>query len=792
MVKLLASHISSNGRSQFGAIKIGASVKENQENDKIGSKPDKNGKGVEAEKSLKQLQWVEEEKLNKTQKEWPKIKTQSKAIQNWYGTPCESLRESGEAMSARRSERPQKGRRWSCRLLKGMGLLLVKVFKPSMNSNWWGIPTSIRWSRTGTELLANLYANLGKQCLQGVLNGRRKVDVGKMSILRGQKSVPGMNSRKRGKRKEKTTRNILDICPRVKGELFTEEYGLPIPDMMLNDEIKRSESYQMFIKYSTGLIPPKKSRGVLDESTAIFHSSNEGTGDKPGVPDEVKDISSAKADITFDWWSEYKSDMLEDSQLNLDEQDKKNEDNDGDNKGEDDDHISDIQEYNKTESDEEDIYKMEINLEDDDERKIAKEDKGDKEPAINVAVTLKEILGFRPPPLIFTHVTVEQTTTPIPTPPITIEASIITTVVPIFDALIVIHLRSIELEKDVYEMKKIDHSAKALASLKSQVPTVINNYLGFKLSDALQKIMSEIHKIKKEQAEKQKLSKNTANHALYHALMEALIVDEEAMDKGVAASVKHHKRQHDDEDDDEDPSAGPNQGKMIKRRRTKESNSSKNPSTTKETSKGKALTKSSKTSKSVTEKEPVEEPIAEVVMDDLESTANEDVVNVVDQSQDDVAPKTMRPSKDIWFKQPPRPPTPEPEWNTVEVVDNAPEEQWFNDLLSAEKETLTFHTLMATPVYFSKFAMHRLKIDKLTRAHLIGHVYKLLKCTCEGSVELEYNMEECLNASTDKLEWNNSEGGQYPFDLTKPLPLKGYPGRVTVVTDYFFNNDLEF
>nr|GEW27783.1 putative reverse transcriptase domain-containing protein [Tanacetum cinerariifolium] len=56
-------------------------VKENQKKDKIGSKPDKNGKRVEARKSLKQLQWVEEEKLSKTQKEWPKTQTQSKAIQ---------------------------------------------------------------------------------------------------------------------------------------------------------------------------------------------------------------------------------------------------------------------------------------------------------------------------------------------------------------------------------------------------------------------------------------------------------------------------------------------------------------------------------------------------------------------------------------------------------------------------------------------------------------------------------------------------------------------------------------
>nr|GFB20179.1 hypothetical protein [Tanacetum cinerariifolium] len=40
-----------------------------------------------------------------------------------------------------------------------------------------------------------------------------------------------------------------------------KKYGLLIPDMMLNDKIKQLDSYQMFLKYSTGLIPPKKSRG---------------------------------------------------------------------------------------------------------------------------------------------------------------------------------------------------------------------------------------------------------------------------------------------------------------------------------------------------------------------------------------------------------------------------------------------------------------------------------------------------------------------------------------------------
>ncbi|GJT11861.1 hypothetical protein Tco_0858903 [Tanacetum coccineum] len=118
-------------------------------------------------------------------------------------------------------------------------------------------------------------------------------------------------------------------------------------------------------------------------------------------------------------------------------------------------------------------------------------------------------------------------------------------------------------------------------------------------------------------------NRNPANHRLYHALMEALIEDENAMDKGVADTVKDHKRKHDDDDnddddnDDEDPPSRPNQGKMTKRIRTKESVSSKKPSATKETPKGKAPSKGSKTGKSAFAKEPVEEPIAEVVMDDV-------------------------------------------------------------------------------------------------------------------------------------------------------------------------------
>nr|GEX24099.1 hypothetical protein [Tanacetum cinerariifolium] len=271
---------------------------------------------------------------------------------------------------------------------------------------------------------------------------------------------------------------------------------------------------------------------------------------------------------------------------------------------------------------------------------------------------------------------------------------------------------------------------------KIQKPTI-------DLKPESEKSASEIHKIKKEQAEKQKMPKytikftdkvtlkeydlksalyqtmnenksfnrNPTNHALYHALKEAFIEDENAMDKGVANTVKNHKRQHDDdddEDDDEYPSARPNHGKNTKKRRTKESESSIKPSTTKETFKGKASSKTSKTSKSATTQDLIKEPIAEVVMDDLETTANEDVVN----------------------------------------------------------------------------------IENLTQEILVGPIYNLLKGTCTNSIKLEYNMKECFKALTDRLDWNNPEGDRFPFDLTKPLPLKGHPGHLTVAVEYFFNNNI--
>nr|GEW07153.1 hypothetical protein [Tanacetum cinerariifolium] len=161
-------------------------------------------------------------------------------------------------------------------------------------------------------------------------------------------------------------------------------------------------------------------------------------------------------------------------------------------------------------------------------------------PSVSPITTLHPLYVFTIPPVLL------QTTAPIPTPPITIEALTIITVVPEFDALFVVQLRVTKLEMDVSKLKKIDHSTKTLATLKSQVPIVVDNYLGTKFGSVLQKELQkhtadfiqkhfvkptpesskiqkptidleqkyeksalEFHKIKKEQAEKKKMPKYT-------------------------------------------------------------------------------------------------------------------------------------------------------------------------------------------------------------------------------------------------------------------------------------------
>ncbi|GJW29663.1 hypothetical protein Tco_0046538 [Tanacetum coccineum] len=99
---------------------------------------------------------------------------------------------------------------------------------------------------------------------------------------------------------------------------------------------------------------------------------------------------------------------------------------------------------------------------------------------------------------------------------------------------------------------------------------------------------------------------------------------------------------------------------------------------------------------------------------------------------------------------------------------------------------------MSTLIDFSAFIMNGLKINNLTQETLLGPAFRLFKGTRSNYVELEYDFEECYKALSEKLDWENPEGGDYPFYLTKPLPLVMSRNRQKVPVDYFFNNDLKY
>nr|GEU83863.1 retrovirus-related Pol polyprotein from transposon TNT 1-94 [Tanacetum cinerariifolium] len=100
-----------------------------------------------------------------------------------------------------------------------------------------------------------------------------------------------------------------------------------------------------------------------------------------------------------------------------------------------------------------------------------------------------------------------------------------------------------------------------------------------------------------------------------------------------------------------------------------------------------------------------------------------------------------------------------------------PPQTWISKIAQAEKPPLSFDELMSTPINFSAYVMDHLKIDNLTQDYLVGPAFNLLKGTCKSRVELEYTIKECYKSVTDQLDWNNLKGKEYPFDLSKPLPL---------------------
>ncbi|GJY56340.1 hypothetical protein Tco_0455455 [Tanacetum coccineum] len=433
-------------------------------------------------------------------------------------------------------------------------------------------------------------------------------------------------------------------------------------------------------------------------------------------------------------------------------------------------------------------------------------------------------------------------------------------------------------EDDQEKSKVIEESD---STIPDPIPTVVDEYLGTKLDDALLKILErhtadliekysvlpgpesiknqesekspkEIIRIKREQGEEKQDStysirstdkvaleefdlksalfkhmnknktanRNPANYHLYHALMEALIADEDAMDKEVAVKVKDHKRKHDsdddeDDDDDEGPSAGSNQGRSAKRRRPEsatsgsaqpppkdDDQSSKKPresdaSASKQhpalTSTGWQITDTrddvvnSSMPRSDTESEHSEQSSDDIPMQDKTMSSNnlEDKPINAHNSQR-CQPTTVRSEGE-------RPATPEPEW-TIPLNDfPEPENNWANTYATTYQ--VPAENKLQRKTYdigsFIKWFCRRTGKKKLCKADLEGPAFNLVKAFIRKT-SFQYQMDECHKLLTNKVDLGNPEGHQILRNIYEPLPLGGPPGQVTIQPQFFFNKDLDY
>ncbi|GJX25191.1 hypothetical protein Tco_0231487 [Tanacetum coccineum] len=78
-------------------------------------------------------------------------------------------------------------------------------------------------------------------------------------------------------------------------------------------------------------------------------------------------------------------------------------------------------------------------------------------------------------------------------------------------------------------------------------------------------------------------------------------------------------------------------------------------------------------------------------------------------------------------------------------------------------------------------------ISELTPKDLKGPTYEIVKVFHPDVVHIQFQIEECHKLLTDQVD-----DAILKYNVSKPLPLGGDPGHVTIQSDFFFNKNLEY
>ncbi|GKE60782.1 hypothetical protein Tco_1511149, partial [Tanacetum coccineum] len=145
-----------------------------------------------------------------------------------------------------------------------------------------------------------------------------------------------------------------------------------------------------------------------------------------------------------------------------------------------------------------------------------------------------------------------------------------------------------------------------------------------------------------------------------------------------------------------------------------------------------------------------------------------------------------------WFKplsEEERPATPEPAWSIPSSSLPVPNNNWASAIASSfvspPKNSLLSQT--GDIGVFIDWLCKKQGITMLTPEHLEGPTYKVVKAFHPDVIHLQFQMKEC-----HKLLTNQVDEGLLKYNVSRPLPLGGPPGQVTIQTEFFFNKDLEY
>ncbi|GJW50793.1 hypothetical protein Tco_0092144 [Tanacetum coccineum] len=274
-------------------------------------------------------------------------------------------------------------------------------------------------------------------------------------------------------------------------------------------------------------------------------------------------------------------------------------------------------------------------------------------------------------------------------------------------------------------------------------------------------------------------------HVAFYEDLEASM-DHDNRDEFLKATAKSRKRRR----DDQDPPPPPDSDLSKKKRHDSDASGSKQPlapqSSAWKTSDTREAPSSSSKQKSVPHSE---QPVKDVPIPDD--------VNISDSEDIDTAHLPKIKTRPHWLKPVPeddRPKTPELNWiippNDLPDAEN----NWADALAKSYKDPEENKLLSKTGDMgsFIKWYCKRIRKKKLTKADLEGPTYMIVRPFHTNSISLQFQMEECHRLLSNKIDLMNPEGHRVMPDVSKPLPLGGPPGQVTIQPQFFFNKDLEY